>query len=169
MKRIALALTVLLPIVAAPLGAAPAPQLAIASLKDLPVVERAPYDSAADAKAMVRAAFARARKNHKRVLIDLGGNWCPDCVVLANLMALPEMKPFLDAHFEIVKVDVGRFDKNLEIPARFGITTRLKGVPAVIIATPRGTLVNGADLYTLSDARSLSPQAIADWLAQWTK
>ena len=48
------------------------------------------------------------------------GNWCGDCIVLANLMQLPEMKPFLAAHFEIVKVDIGRFDKNLQIPARFG-------------------------------------------------
>jgi len=70
----------------------------------------------------VNAAFARAKKNGKRVLIDLGGNWCPDCIVLANLMQLPELKRFLAAHFEIVSVDVGRFDKNLQIPARFGIT-----------------------------------------------
>ena len=63
------------------------------------------------------------------MLIDLGGNWCPDCVVLANLMLLPELKPFLAVHFEIVSVDVGRFDKNLQIPARFGITQRLEGVP----------------------------------------
>ena len=61
----------------------------------------------------------------------MGGNWCGDCIVLANLMQLPEMKPFLAAHFEIVKVDVGRFDKNLQIPARFGVIDRLKtgGVP----------------------------------------
>jgi len=149
--------------------AATAPHLNIASLADLPVVERAPYDENADADAAVNAAFARAKKNGKRVLIDLGGNWCGDCIVLANLMQRPELKRFLATNFEIVSVDVGRFNKNLQIPARFGITQRLEGVPSVIIAEPNGTFVNPGHIAALADARHMTPQAIADWLAQWTK
>ncbi|MDE2182180.1 MAG: thioredoxin family protein [Alphaproteobacteria bacterium] len=155
----------------APAWALPAPALSISDLKALPVVERTPYDEAANAKADVDAAFARARKSHKRVLIDMGGNWCGDCIVLANLMQLPEMKRFLAAHFEIVTVDVGRFDKNLDIPARFGVADKLKsgGVPSIIIAEPDGKMVNKTDLSALEDARHMSPQAIAAWLAQWAK
>ena len=149
--------------------AATAPHMNIASLADLPVVERAPYDENADADAAVNAAFARAKKNGKRVLIDLGGNWCGDCIVLANLMQRPELKRFLAANFEIVSVDVGRFNKNLQIPARFGITQRLEGVPSVIIAETDGTFVNPGHIAALADARHMTPQAIADWLAQWTK
>jgi len=149
--------------------AATAPRLNIASLADLPVVERAPYYENADADAAVNAAFARAKKNGKRVLIDLGGNWCGDCIVLANLMQLPELKRFLAANFEIVSVDVGRFNKNLQIPARFGITQRLDGVPSVIIAEPDGTFVNPGHIAALADARHMTPQAIANWLAQWAK
>ena len=152
----------------APAGIA-APKLAITSMHDLPVVERAPFAPDADANAAVDAAFARARKSGKRVLIDLGGNWCGDCLVLANIMRLPEMKSFLAAHFEMVSVDVGRFDKNLQIPARFGITKRLEGVPAVIVAEPDGRFVNRGDIVALADARHMSPQAIADWLAKWAK
>ena len=158
-----------LTLLAGPALAAKAPQIGIASLKELPVVERAPYDPAADANAAVDAAFARAKKNGKRVLIDLGGNWCGDCIVLANMMQLPELKPFLKAHFEIVAVDVGRFDKNMQIPARFGITERLAGVPSVIVAEPDGRFVNQGNIVALADARHMSPQAIADWLAQWAK
>jgi len=151
--------------------AATAPRISIASLADLPVVERTPYDENANADITVNAAFARAKKSGKRVLIDLGGNWCGDCIVLANLMQLPEMKSFMAAHFEIVSVDVGRFSKNLQIPARFGTTDRLKsgGVPAIIVAEPNGTFVNQSDISALEDARHMTPQAIADWLAQWAK
>ena len=149
--------------------AAPAPRLTISNLADLPVVERTPYDESANANAAVDAAFARAKKNGKRVLIDLGGNWCGDCIVLANIMQLPQMKPFLASHFEMVTVDVGRFNKNLQIPARFGITSRLEGVPSVIIAEPDGTFVNQGRIAALADARHMTPQAIADWLAQWAK
>ena len=159
----------ILPFLASGTTAATAPKIGIASLTDLPVVERSPYNPNADATASVDAAFARAKTSGKRVLIDLGGNWCPDCVVLANLMQLPELKPFLEAHFEIVSVDVGRFDKNLQIPARFGITQRLEGVPSVIVAEPDGTFVNPGRIAALAAARHMTPQAIADWLALWAR
>ena len=155
-------------LICAPALAAPAPTLAIQDITKLPVVERTPYDENADADAAVNAAFARAKQSHKQVLIDLGGNWCPDCVILANVMRLPEMKSFIAGHYEVAVVDVGRFDKNLQVPARFGITRRLAGVPSVLIAEPDGTLVNAGHVSALSDARHMTPQALADWLASWS-
>jgi thiol-disulfide isomerase/thioredoxin len=168
MKRVALTLAALL--LAVPAFAVPAPKVALQTIADLPVVERAPYDEAAtpaQADAAVKAAFDRARKSHKRVLIDLGGNWCGDCIVLSNLMQMPDLKPFVEKHFEVVVIDVGRFNKNLQVPARFGFTQRLIGVPTIIIATPDGRLVNGKDVFAMASARDLTPQAIADWLAKY--
>ena len=164
MKKLAL-VTLLLATPA--LAAVPAPKPSIATLQQLPVVLMQPYDEHADADAMVAAAFDRAKKSHKRVLIDLGGNWCVDCVVLANFLQLPEMHRLMDAHYVIVSVDVGRFDRNQQIPARFGITGRLKGVPALLIATPEGKLVNGDDVFATSDAHTMTPQALADYLAKY--
>lgn len=146
----------------------PAPRVSIASLDALSVPAY-PFDADADADHDVASAFARARGEHKRVLIDLGGNWCGDCRVLAGIMELPEMHAFLTRYFVVVTVDVGRFDKNLQIPARFGVLDSLKGVPCVLIATPDGELVNRRNTEALQDARSMTPQAIADWLAQWAR
>jgi thiol-disulfide isomerase/thioredoxin len=150
-------------------GAAAPPPLPITDLKQLPVVTTTPYDEKADADKLVAAAFARAKKSHKRVMLDLGGNWCPDCIILANVMRLPAMKAFMDAHYEFAAVDVGRFDKNLKIPARFGLTKRLEGVPTILVATPEGKLVNGDQVFALSNARDMTPQALAAYLAQWVK
>ena len=147
--------------------AVPAPRPSIASLQQLPVVLMQPYDEHANADAAVAAAFERAKKSHKRVMIDLGGNWCVDCVVLANFLKLPEMQRFMAAHYEMVPVDVGRFDRNQQIAARFGITARLKGVPALLIATPDGKLVNGNDIFATADASSMTPQALANYLAKY--
>ncbi len=128
-----------------------------------------PYDETiANADDAVAAAKLRARKAHKLLLIDFGGNWCLDCRLLAGTVELPEVKAFVDRHYEIITVDVGRYTKNAQIPARYGITDRLKGVPAVLIVDPRtDRLVNKGHEFALSDARSMSPQALADWLAQW--
>lgn len=145
----------------------PAPKVSISSIKQLPVVVMQPYDEHANADAKVSAAFERAKKSHKRVLIDLGGNWCVDCIVLANFLRLPEIHRFMDAHYEIVAVDVGRFNRNQQIPARFGITERLKGVPVLLIVTPDGKLVNQGDIFATSDASAMTPQALADYVAKY--
>jgi thiol:disulfide interchange protein len=164
MKKLALAALLL----ATPaLAAVPAPKPSIASIQQLPVVLMQPYDEHANADAAVAAAFDRAGKSHKRVLIDLGGNWCVDCVVLANFLQLPEMHRFMATHYEMVSVDVGRFDRNKQIAARFGFTERLKGVPTVLIATPDGKLVNGNDVFAISDAHTTTPQSLADYLAKY--
>jgi thiol-disulfide isomerase/thioredoxin len=150
-------------------SAAPAPKVALVSLNALPIVISNPYDTSADANADVNAAFARAQTSGKRVLIDLGGNWCPDCIILSNVMRLPEVAPFVEANYEVVMVDVGRFNRNLQIPARFGFTHRLEGVPFMLVADPDGKLLNAGNTATLDVAHAMKPQAIVDWLASWTK
>ncbi|HEX2759391.1 MAG TPA: thioredoxin family protein, partial [Rhizomicrobium sp.] len=112
---------------------------------------------------------ANAKKSGKRVLIDLGGNWCPDCIVLANFLHLPEMRRFMDRHYEVAMVDVGRFDRNLQVPARFGFKTRLKGVPTLLIATPDGKLVNRNDVFATTSASSMTAKSLADYLAKYAK
>jgi thiol-disulfide isomerase/thioredoxin len=157
-------------LLAAPAFAAPAPKVHIATLQQLHTPLPYPYDEHADADATVAAAKAKAGATGKLLLIDLGGNWCGDCRVLAGVMALPEVKAFLGRHYVDVNVDVGRFDRNLQVPARYGITNRLEGVPSVLIVDPRtGKLLNREHISALADARSMTPQALADWLAQWTK
>ena len=151
-------------------SAAPPPKVHISELRELPTPLPYPYDEAANADADVAAAKAKAKAGNKLLLIDLGGNWCGDCRVLAGVMNLPEVKAFLDKHYVEVSVDVGRFDRNLQIPAHYGITKRLEGVPSLLIVDPKtDKLLNAGRVSALADARSMTPQALADWLAQWTK
>ena len=148
--------------------AATAPRMGISSFAELSGPIPRPYDEAADADAAVAAARARARREHKLLLIDLGGNWCADCLILAATVERPELRAFVDRRYVTVMVDVGRFDRNLQIPARYGITQRLEGVPSLLIVDPRtNRLLDRGHIAALADARSMTPQALADWLAQW--
>jgi thiol-disulfide isomerase/thioredoxin len=149
-------------------AAKPAPRVSVAQIADLPQPLPLPYDEAANGMADVTKARALARKQHKKLLIDLGGNWCTDCRVLAGIMDLPEVKAFVARNFVVVKVDVGRYDKNGDVAIHYGITKRLDGVPAVLIVDPaRDRLINKDRTFALTDARHMTPQGLADWLAQW--
>ncbi len=152
---------------ATPGFAATAPRISISSLDGLHQPLPFPYDEKADADHQVAKAKARARAEGKKLLIDLGGNWCADCRILAGVLELPEIRAFVQKHYVVVTVDVGRFDKNAQIARPYGVTS-LKGVPALLIVDPRtDKLVNGDRLFALADARHMTPQALADWLAQW--
>lgn len=152
-----------------PAWAAPSPRLAATSFDQLAKPLPLPYDEKADAEASVKAAMARAKTGKKLLLIDLGGNWCPDCRILAGTMELPRLKAFLRRHYELVMVDIGRYDRNMQIPARYGIA-KPEGVPALLVIDPKtNTLLNPGRTSALADARSMTPQALADWLAQWTR
>ena len=151
-------------------GAAPAPRLPIASFDQLAKPLPLPYDEHADADRAVAAALGRAKRAHKLLLVDLGGNWCLDCRLLAGTMAVPTLKRWLDTHYEVVTVDIGRMDKNLQVPARFGLPGRPNGVPALLVVDPTTRrLLNRDRITTLADARSLNPQGLADWLSQWVQ
>lgn len=151
--------------------AAPAPRLTLTDYAQLRTPLPYPYDEQANADVLVDRALAKAKRSGKLVLIDMGGNWCGDCRILSATMEQTELKGFLAKHYEVVTVDVGRMDKNLQIPARWGVKDRLEGVPAILIVDPRTNrqLVGRAQVAALADARHMKPQDLADWLAQWTR
>ncbi|MDB5683612.1 MAG: thiol reductase thioredoxin [Sphingomonas bacterium] len=166
--NIPIALALAAALLAVPAAAVPAPKVRIASIDQLPRPLPLPYVETADADAQIAAARARARKAGKKLLIDLGGNWCPDCRVLAGILHLPEVRAFVARHYEVVMVDVGRFDRNGQVAAHYGVKGRLPGVPAVLIVDPRtDRLLNAGRITALADARGMTPQALADWLAEW--
>lgn len=154
-------------------AAVPAPKVRVATIEELPTPLPLPYDQKADANAVnaqIDAAFARAKKSGKRVLIDLGGNWCPWCRILAGVMALPEVKPFVAAHYEVVNVYVssakGHYnDNNRQVLQRF--KTKVGGVPWLIVADADGRVLRSS--YEVTDDDHQTPQAMVNWLALWAK
>ncbi|PZU07597.1 thioredoxin family protein [Sphingomonas sp.] len=151
-------------------AAVPAPRVKAQSFEQLAKPLPLPYSQTAPAMAAVDKARARAKASGKLLLIDLGGNWCLDCRILAGTMELPEVEGWLKKHYELVSVDVGRFDKNLDVPARYGFKDRLAGVPALLVVDPKSDrLINTGKTTALSDARSMNPQGLADYLAQFAR
>jgi thiol-disulfide isomerase/thioredoxin len=122
-----------------------------------------PYDVNADAHAQVAAAFARAKANGHKVMLDFGGNWCPDCRMLAGVLDMPQVKQWTDASYETVMIDVGRENKNMDLAAQYGI--KIHAVPTVLMLTADGKLLNKDDVFALANARGLSAQAVVNILA----
>ncbi|WP_428376791.1 thioredoxin family protein [Lichenicoccus sp.] len=124
-----------------------------------------PYDTPAAAHDAVAAAVRQARQSGRRLLIDFGANWCPDCRMLAGVMRLAPVQPWVAQNFVPVSVNVDHFNVNMDIARRYGVV--VKAIPTVLIVTPDGKLLNADGTLTLGNARTMSSQAVVDQLAKW--
>ncbi len=71
----------------------------------------------------------------------MGANWCHDSRALAGWLAEPRFAAMLDAKYELVYVDVGYKDRNIDIAQRFGLDA-IKGTPTVLVLSSGGALLN---------------------------
>ncbi|XHS79999.1 thioredoxin family protein [Burkholderiaceae bacterium UC74_6] len=117
------------------------------------------YNEQADARAELNLALGEAAKAKKNVLIVFGANWCKDCRSLSEKMGSGELASHVDKRFVVLKVDVGRFDKNVDLANQMGVPLK-KGIPAVAVLKNDGTVASATGAGELADARGMGPDAV---------
>jgi thioredoxin 1 len=123
-----------------------------------------PYDERANATEEVRQALHTAHAEHKDVLLVFGANWCPDCRVLDQVLHGKEAVSIAD-RFVIVKVDVGNFDKNLDLAKRYEVPLR-QGIPATAVVSSEDRLLYVTKAGELANAHRMGEGAIVDFLSR---
>lgn len=123
-----------------------------------------PYDPAADAKADVRHALVASATTHKPVLLVFGANWCEDCRALDAALASGRNATLIAREFDVVKVDIGNFDRNLDIASAYG-NPIARGIPAAVIVSPGNKVLFATRTGELADARRMSDTGIYDFFA----
>jgi thiol-disulfide isomerase/thioredoxin len=120
---------------------------------------------ATDATKDIDTAFAAAAKDGKHVLLDFGADWCPDCRVLGGLFEDASVAPFVDANFHVVRIDVGRRDKNDDLAKKYGATSG-DWIPAVVVLDPQQHAIAATDT-TVRLTRKTSSAELLALLKQW--
>ncbi|HZE61124.1 MAG TPA: thioredoxin family protein [Burkholderiales bacterium] len=121
-----------------------------------------PYDEAADAKADVKRTLSEAKKNNMPVLVIFGANWCQDCRALDKALKTGKNAELVNREFKVVKIDVGRFDKNLDVAEAYGNPIK-KGIPGAVVLSPDSKVLYITKLGELADARHISETGIYDF------
>lgn len=121
-----------------------------------------PYDASADAKMDVQHALIAAKSSHKPVLIVFGANWCEDCRALDRAIKRGKSAALLARSFNIVNVDVGNFDRNLDVVAAYGNPIK-KGIPAAVVVSVDNKVLHTTKAGELANARRMSATGIYDF------
>lgn len=121
-----------------------------------------PYDESADARAAIRAALGAIGAGPRRVLIVFGANWCEDCRSLDQTLKSGRNAELMAREFEVVKVDVGRFDRNLGVAKAYGDPLR-GGIPAAVVLSADERVLYATKAGELSNARRMSATGVYDF------
>ena len=128
--------------------------------------DRQIYPEPAQARADLAAALKTAAATHKRILLDFGGNWCPDCQALDIYFHDAANAPILAANFVLVHINVGRIDANLDLAEQYGIPLK-KGVPALAVLSESGKLLYSQKTGEFESMRRMQSSAVTEFLNHW--
>jgi len=125
------------------------------------------YPADVDAHAEIKEAQESAAKEHRRLLLVFGANWCFDCHVLDLAFQRPDLAPVLAANYEVIHVDLGPDEhKNADLVQQYDIPLN-KGIPALAVAESEGKLFVSQKNGEFEDARGLTPEVLQEFLNKW--
>jgi thioredoxin 1 len=124
------------------------------------------YPDPSKAKADIAAALKAAAATHKRVILDFGGNWCGDCIVLDMYFHNEQNRPILEANYVLVQINVGYYDANLDLAVRYNIPLQ-KGVPALAVLNSNGKLLYSQTGGEFEKMRQMNSSSVTAFLTHW--
>jgi thioredoxin 1 len=124
------------------------------------------YPPAEEAQAEISSALAAAAKQHKRIILVFGGNWCYDCHVLDATFHSKEFAPIVNASYIVIHINVGNYDANLDLADKYQIPLK-KGVPSLAILDPDGSLVVSQKQGEFESTVRIGPEDVLDFLKKW--
>jgi thioredoxin 1 len=124
------------------------------------------YPPPEEAQPEISEALAAAQKDHKRVILVFGGNWCYDCHVLDATFRSKEFAPLVNANYHVIHINVGNYDANLDLAEKYQIPLK-KGVPSLAILDPDGTLVVSQKQGEFESTVKIGPEDVIEFLKKW--
>ena len=124
------------------------------------------YPAPSRARADIAAALHTAAAAHKRVILDFGGDWCADCIVLDRYFHDAQNAPIVKANFVVVHINIGHMDANVDLAERYGIPLH-KGVPALAVLSSAGKVLYSQKGGEFEDMRNLQSSALTQFLLRW--
>ncbi len=123
------------------------------------------YDEKADAEADIAAALAKAKQNNRRVLIQWGANWCGWCYELEECFTKDrDVRRKLLYEYDLVHVEVGRFDKNLDLAEKYGADLKNNGLPFLTVLDGDGKVLANQETGSLEEGKAHDPKRVLGFL-----
>ena len=125
----------------------------------------ATFDPGRDAAADVASAVAMAKAQGKRVLVDVGGQWCSWCHILDRFIAgHADVRALVDANYVWLKVNWSPENKNEKLLSRW---PAIRGYPHLFVLDAEGKLLHSQETDVLESGKDYDRAKFIAFLRAW--
>jgi len=128
-----------------------------------------PYHPEADAAKDIDEAVVKAKKEHKYVLIQAGGNWCKWCLEFHRLCkADVQLDSIINSNFVWYHLNYSKENKNESVFRKYRFPQRF-GFPVFLILDDNGNLIHIQNSEYLEDGgSSYDKKKTMSFLSAWS-
>ena len=114
----------------------------------------------------IKDAIAEAGKTHKRIYVDVGGEWCIWCHRIDNFYETnKDLYSYLQKHYVFVKINYSKENKNEKVLSKY---PKINGYPHVFILDKQGKLLKSKDTGELEKAKGYDYNKVLAFLKKWS-
>ncbi len=127
-----------------------------------------PYNETENAEAKIAELVKKAKKEHKNVMIQAGGNWCIWCLRFNNFVqTTPELKTLVDKNYVYYHLNYSPKNKNEKVFAKYGNPGEKYGYPVFIVLDKTGKMIHTQDSSVLEEGKGYSLEKVKTFFNEW--
>jgi thiol:disulfide interchange protein len=124
------------------------------------------FDPARDPARDLDTALQMARATRRRVLAEVGGEWCTWCHIMDRFFAgNPDLAKIRDTNFIVLRINFSKENRNQAFLARW---PKVAGYPHLFVLDASGRLLHSQDTSVLEAAKDYDAMAFRAFLLQWS-
>jgi thioredoxin-related protein len=123
------------------------------------------YDPKADPSADLAKAVAEAKSGNKRILIEVGGEWCGWCHRMHAFFDQNEpLRKLRDDNFVVFQVNFSEENRNEKFLAQF---PKIEGYPHIFVLDAGGKFLHSQNTGDLELGKGYDLEKFTAFLQQW--
>ena len=131
-----------------------------------PKQERVKFDPKRDPVKDLEAAVVKATKENKRILLDVGGEWCGWCKLLDQyFIDKKEIGSQLYKNFVVVKVNFSPDNENKAFLSKY---PKIEGYPHFFVLEKDGKLLHSQNTGLFEEGQGYSDKKMIEFLTKWS-
>jgi thioredoxin-related protein len=142
--------------------------IVLAQTKDTTKAElskREKFDPSRDAEKDIQNAVTLARETGKRIILDVGGEWCSWCHKLDKFFEdNKDVDEFLHKNYVVVKINFSQENKNEKVLSQY---PQIEGYPHLFVLDKGGKLLRSQDTGLLESGDHHDRDKVFAFLKKW--
>lgn len=123
------------------------------------------FDPNSDAVKDIQQAIVEASHSGKRILLDVGGEWCIWCRRLDSFFVeQKDVAKFLHENYVVVKVNFSKENENEKVLSRY---PKIEGYPHLFVLNSDGKFLHSQDTGALESGKHHDHDKVLAFLKRW--